>query len=195
MKQILIILTLISTTFWSCSNQSNENSETSRDDIITGSNSDFDKYVSTLEQIPLTLKHNPLGHLPDISKNYDKTGFQKFKHTWTSKPLGIYYKDDQTIGIIDCSIGDWGLVPFLTIYDLNGNKIDSTSFYDKSGQDLGYEAIEYLTLNKNKIIVVVDTVKRWDINNDESDIIEGSMKMTTGKTEYRILENGRIEKK
>ena len=105
-----------------------------------------------------------------------KKGFEKYKHTWTSHPLGIYYRNDMTVGIIDCSIGDWGLVPFLTTYDLNGNKIDSTSFYKKSGQDMGYEAIEHLTFKENNSIVVIDTVKRWDFNEDESDIVEGSMK-------------------
>jgi hypothetical protein len=52
-----------------------------------------------------------------------------------------------------------------------------------------------VTFNADKSITVLDTVKRWDFNEDETDIIEGSMKMTTGKVEYRVLDNGRIEKK
>ena len=60
---------------------------------------------------------------------------------------------------------------------------------------MGYEAIEHVTFNADKSITVLDTVKRWDFNEDETDIIEGSMKMTTGKVEYRVLDNGRIEKK
>ena len=70
---------------------------------------------------------------PDISKNYDKQGFQKYNYAgWGYRPLGILYKDDKT--------------------------------------------------------------KRWDFNEDKTDIIEGSVKLTTGKTEYRITENGKIEK-
>jgi len=157
-------------------------------------NSDFYKYLSTLDSIPLPLEHNSMGKFPNLSKKFDKSGFEKYKHTWTSQPLGIYYRDSMTIGIIDCSIGDWGLVPFLTTYDLKGNKIDSTSFYEKSGQDLGYEAIEHLTLNQNRTITLTDTVKRWDINKDQTDIIDGSLKMTTGKVEFRIQENGQIVK-
>jgi hypothetical protein len=194
MKQI-IILNLILTILWSCNNKTENKYPTSKDEKVIQLNSDFESYISTLVQISLPLEHNPRGQMPKISENYDKNGFTKYKHTWTSQPLGIFYKDDNTIGIIDCSIGDWGLVPFLTIYDLKGNKIDSTGFYKKSGQDMGYEAIEHLTFKENKTIVVVDSVKRWDIKKDESDIIEGSMKMTTGKVEYGILENGHIEKK
>jgi hypothetical protein len=178
------ILIIVLTFLWSCTNHKEHSTI-----------NDFEKYVSTLDQIPLPLKHNPLGQLPELSKDYNKNDFKKFKHIWTSQPLGIFYRDDKTIGIIDCSVGDWGLVPFLTTYDLKGNKIDSTGFYDKSGQDLGYNAIEHLTFAENRIIIVVDTVKRWDINENKSDITEGSMKMTTGKVVYRILENGRIEKK
>ena len=99
------------------------------------------------------------------------------------------------MGIVDCGIGDWGPVPFLTTYDFQGNKIDSTGFYDKSGCDMGYEGIEHLTFHADGQIVVLDTVKQWDIQADKSDIVKGSMKMTTGKVEYRIGGNGRIVKR
>ncbi len=182
-------------TLWSCNSPTKKEHST---EIVKGSEqsySNFENYISTLDQIPLPLETNPFGQLPETSKNFDKNTFGKYKHTWTSQPLGIYYRDGNTIGIIDCGIGDWGLVPFLTTYDLKGNKIDSTGFYDKSGQDMGYEAIEHVTFNTDRTITVLDTVKRWDFNQDETDIIKGSLKMTAGKVEYRVLDNGRIEKK
>lgn len=194
MRQI-IIATIFLSVLWSCNSSTKKEKSTESDKSTEQTNSDFESYISTLDQITLPLETNPLGQLPEISKNFDKNKFEKYKHTWTSQPLGIYFQDEKTIGIIDCSIGDWGLVPFLTTYDLKGNKIDSTGFYDKSGQDMGYEAIEHVTFNTDRRITVLDTVKRWDFNEDETDIIEGSMKMTTGKVEFRILENGRIEKK
>jgi len=191
----LIISTILFTALWSCNSPTKKEKSTETQKRTEQSNSNFENYISTLDQIPLSLEANPLGQLPETSKNFDKSAFEKYKHTWTSQPLGIYYQDDKTIGIIDCGIGDWGPVPFLTTYDLKGNKIDSTGFYDKSGQDMGYEAIEHLTFNANRSITVIDTIKRWDFNEAETDIIEGSMKMTTGKVEYRVLGNGRIEKK
>lgn len=154
--------------------------------------SDFEKYVSTLDTISLPLEYNVLGKLPEISKNYDKTDFEKYKHVWTSKPLGVLYKNKNTIGIVDLSIGDWGFVPFLTTYDWNGNKIDSISFFGKTGEDFGYYAIEYLTLNKNKTISVVDTIKEWKVNEAGTDTIAGSLKIKTELTKYEILNDGRI---
>lgn len=188
MKQ-LILTTIILSVIWGCSSHTNEKKVTKQ------GMSNFENYVSTLDHIPIPLKSNPLARLPESSKNFDKNAFEKYKHAWTSQPLGIYYKDEKTVGIIDCSIGDWGLVPFLTTYDLEGNKIDSTRFYEKSGQDIGYEATEHVTFNTDRTITVLDTVKLWDLNEDETDIVQGSMKITTGKVEYRVLENGRIEKK
>jgi hypothetical protein len=184
-----ILVTLFISVLSSCNNQTEVENSTDQ------TNSDFEKYISTLDQIPLPLEHNPLGELPELSIEYDKTGFKSFKHAWTSQPLGIYYQDEKTVGVIGCSIGDWGLVPFLTIYDLKGNKIDSTGFYHNSGQDIGYESIEYVTFKTDKTIAVLDTIKRWDLNEKKSDFVEGTMKVTTGKVEYQILGDGRIVKK
>lgn len=186
LKQIRLFI-LISFALCACNGQT-ENEETDKP------NSDFEAYITTLDLIPLPLSANPVNELPELSKNFDHKGFEKYKHVWTSQPLGIYYKNDQSIGIIDCSIGDWGLVPFLTTYNLDGTKIDSTAFYIKSGRDMGYDAMEYLTFNENNTIVVLDTVKRWDIHTDESLINESDMKITTGRVEYQISANGKIEK-
>ena len=157
--------------------------------------SEFLSYVNTLDQIPLPFKHNTLAHFPDdLSQTFDNSGFKNYKHTWASYPLGILYQNSESVGIIDCSIGDWGQVPLLTTYDLDGNKIDSTNFYYKSGSDIGYEAMEYLTLHQNKTITVIDSVKRWELKNAGADIIEGSLKITSRKVEYRISEKGKINK-
>ena len=185
---------LVLSALMSCNQLSQQKTDAPKEEKFAPSDSEFGTYLSSLDNIPLPLNHNPLGKLPDISQNYERKGFERFRHTWTTKPLGIYYHDGKTVGIIDCSVGDWGLVPFLTTYDLEGNKIDSTGLHDKSGIDMGYDAIEHLSFYKDRRISVVDTVRRWEKNQDGSDLIEGSMKMTSGKTVYRILENGQIEK-
>jgi hypothetical protein len=190
-----IIYTILFATFFSCDSPTKKERITESNNATEQKNSEFENYISTLDRIPLPLEANTLGQFPKTSKNFDKNAFKKYKHIWTSQPLGIYYQDNNTIGIIDCSIGDWGLVPFLTTYDLEGNKIDSTGFYRKSGQDMGYEAIEHVTFNADRTITVLDTVKRWDMNKDETDIIEESIQILTGKAEYRVLNNGRIEYK
>ena len=190
----LIATSIILSLLWSCNYQTKKEKPTESDRKIEIANTEFENYISTLDKIVLPLKTNPFGKLPEISKDFDKNAFKNYKHTWTSKPLGIYYQNINTVGIIDCSIGDWGLVPFLTTYDLKGNKIDSTGFYKKSGQDIGYEAIEHLTFNPDRTITVIDSVKSWDFNNDKTDIVEGSMRMRTGIVKYLVLENGKIKK-
>ena len=45
-----------------------------------------------------------------LSEKYDKKAFEKFNHIGTSHTLGILYRDEQTITIIDCSRGDWEFV-------------------------------------------------------------------------------------
>ncbi len=192
MKKVIVSL-LVLTTLLSCNSNKEQKNKILDEVKAEKVSSEFDIYVSTLNQITIPLKVNPWGEFPKTSNTFHKKGYEKYKLSWTSQPLGIYYKDESTIGIIDCSVGDVGLVPFLITYDLKGNKIDSTGFYKKSGRDLGYEAIEHVTFNANKTIVVLDTIKRWSIDEDKSDIVEGSMKMTTGKVEYRILKNGKIE--
>jgi len=202
MKKIAVILSIFAIIAYGCGQRNNQkqtelNIDTLAIDIGNAlSVSNFENYILTLDLISLPLEYHIFyDTLPDISKKYDEEGFQKYNYgDWTYQPLGIFYKDDQTIGIIDYSMGDAGLVPFLTTYDLKGNKIDSTNFYVKSGWDIEYAAIEYLIFNENKTIIVLDTVKCWELNENGTNIKEGSMKETTGKTEYRIRENGKIEK-
>jgi hypothetical protein len=197
MKQTAYILTFILFALTSCSTDTKPSSDTTKTENEQQDNSenDFENYLKTLDQIPLPLSHNPLGQLPTLSKNYDKQAFEKYKHVWTSQPLGILYNDSKTVTLIDCSIGDWGLVPFLTTYDRHGNKIDSLGPYIKSGEDMGYKAIEYLTINKDRTILVSDSVTTYSLKPDGSGIDETSKKLTVGLTKYSIESDGHIRER
>jgi len=196
MKQTAYILTLLLFTLTSCSTETKSVSDKTitNNEQQDDSENNFENYLKTLDQIPLPLSHNPLGQLPKLSKNYDKQAFEKYKHVWTSQPLGILFSDNKIVTLIDCSIGDWGLVPFLTTYDRQGNKIDSLGPYIKSGEDMGYRAIEYLTINKDRTILVSDSVTTYSLTPDNSDIDETSKKLTVGLTKYTIENDGRIKK-
>lgn len=162
-------------------------------EVVSPQQDIFNDYISTLNHISLPLHHTPEGNLPSVSPDYDAVLFKFFKHAWTVKPLGILYQNEQSIGIIDCSEGEEGFVPFLTTYDLEGNKIDSLSFYNKTGTDIGYEAIEHFTVYENKTITIVDTVKRWKLLPDQSDRIDNSLTTTTSTANYIIKTSGIIE--
>lgn len=154
---------------------------------------DFNAYLESLDEIPLPFKHGVAEGLPALSKNYDPNYFEQFKHAWTSKPLGRLISTDQYIATIESSVGDYGMVPFIITYDLQGQKIDSLGPYRKSGFDMGYEAVEYLQILDAQNIIVTDSVKQWKLNEDETDIVKGTMRLSMGRTVYRIQSNGKFE--
>lgn len=194
MKKTIYILTNLLFALTSCSTKIKTPSDLATIKNMQSDNSElnFEDYLKTIDQIPLPLSHNSLGKLPILSTNYNKKAFEKYKHVWTSQPLGILFKDEKTVTLVDCSMGDWGLVPFLTTYDRQGKKIDSLGPYKKSGQGMGYSAIEYLTINKDKTIIVKDTVTTYSLNANKTDIVETTKKNSTGITKYIIELNGRI---
>lgn len=153
----------------------------------------FESYISTLDTIPIPLSFHKDDTILKLSQSFNQDGFNKYHNQYSIKPLGIYYQTKKSIGIIDLSLGDLQLVPILTTYDLIGNKIDSKNFLIKSGYDLGYEGIERITFGANRMITVLDTVNTFKVKKDNSDIIKGTETSTTGKTTYRVSENGKIK--
>jgi hypothetical protein len=206
MKIYITLISLILTIF-SCSNEHKESitknntidsitqidqvsaNSSAINSITKKSNIDFEEYISSLDQISLPLKHNALGKLPEISVDYNKEGFEKYSYSGTSKPLGILYKDNNIVTLVDCSIGDWGLAPFITTYDLSGNKIDSLGPYKKSGEGEGYYAIEYINMQPNKTLIVEDTVITWPAQEDRTKLNE---KVSIERIKYTFESSGRI---
>ena len=195
MKHTILILLVFG--ILSCNSTDKKTQEQdSKDSLSTAigqmKNSDFKKYIESLDQIPLPLKHSSTGEFSKLPENYDKQGFEKYKHVWTSQPLGLLYKTEKNIVTVDLSVGDIGLVPFITSYDIDGNKLDSLGPYKKSGWEMGYEAVEYVTFNKDLTIMVADTVKRWKLNEDETDIIEDSVTVTIDTMLYKLSDKGKF---
>lgn len=198
-KFALLLLTVLAIT--SCE----ENTKTKKKSKHNTQNKDtaevkavpaFDKYIASLSQVTLPFKNSTLkGSIKSYSKNYDKAGFEKFKHAWTTQPIGIIYKADNYIVTMETSIGDEGPVPFFTSYDKKGNKIDSLGPYKNAGFDIGYECMEYLTVNADKTISVVDSTKRWKLNKTKTDIVESSMKVSVGTTLYSMGNDGKFKKR
>ncbi len=190
-----ITLNFLAILFFALSSCSTKNNSVSGTGEQFNAKNPFVNYLTTLEQIPLPFKYNPLGKLPELSKDYNKQAFEKYNYFGSSKPLGILFNDAKTVTIVDCSIGDNGLVPFLTTYDKKGIKIDSLAPFQKSGGDVGYFAVEYLTITKDKTIVVLDSVTTYKLKHDNSDVDESTKKITTGLIKYTIAENGQIKNK
>ena len=150
---------------------------------------DFERYISSLSLISLPLLHFTSGDLPNVSQGYDIAGFQKFKHAWTSKPLGILFQDEECVVTVEWSQGEYGVVPFIMTYTPTGDKVDSLAPYEKSGFDEGYEAVEYLTISEDRSVMVVDSVKRWD-----TDASDSSFQVIVDTTLFSISSEGMIRK-
>jgi hypothetical protein len=194
----LLLLTVLAIT--SCeentgSKKKSKHNNQNKDTAKTTSQPGFDKYVASLSAIPLPFKNSTItGSIKSYSKNYDKTGFEKYKHVWTTQPIGVLYRTDNYVVTMETSVGEDGQVPYINSYDKKGDKIDSLAPYKKTGFDMGYESVEYLTVNADKTISVIDSTKRWKLNKDKTDIVKNSMKLSVGTTVFVIAKDGKIRK-
>jgi|GEM_PF-2154007 len=177
------------------SKKKNKHNTQNKDTAKSTSQPGFDKYVASLSAVPLPFKNSTLtGSIKSYSKNYDKTGFEQFKHAWTTQPIGVLYKTDNYVVTMETSIGEDGQVPYINSYDKKGNKLDSLSPYKKTGFDMGYESVEYLTVSADKTIRVIDSTKRWKLNKDKTDIIKNTMKLSVDTTVFVVTKEGKIRK-
>lgn len=154
----------------------------------------FENYINSLDQIPLPFSHCSMKELPKLSKNYDSITYEKYKLSWASQPLGILYNDKNRVTVIDCAIGDWGLVPLLVSYDRNGNKIDSLSPYEKSGEGAGYFAVEWLIINADKTILINDSIANYSANRDSLEMDEKNKKFEKHSLKYALNSDGRFRR-
>lgn len=186
MKKIYVIL-CFSTLLISC-----------RKDV----NEEFIEYINSLDPITLPFNHTySLDEMiendgfPNISTNFNNAYFKKFQyHQDAIKPLGILYKNENNIGIVELTEVSIGLFPVIMTYDMMGNKIDSLIPYENFGEDLGYSCKEHLVFEANKI-TRFDTLRTWKLNKEETDIIEGTMTEKTNiKTFVINPKTGKISK-
>lgn len=179
MRHFLILMILLV----SCNN-SNQNLDYSR----------FDIYSKQLPQIKLPLIYSTnsgiMTELPDINDS-DLSRFSKF---WNEKTIGkLYDSKDYTI-IVEREIGDYGPVPIFITYDKTGKMIGSFNAYKTSGDDMGYKSSEYITVDNDKTISVIDSTITWKITADKTNIIEGSDSLSIGNAIYKLDKKGIFRK-
>lgn len=199
MKSPLSVLIVFLFAITSCSDHI-KTTTASKDPIHSTSDksaSDFQEYLNTLEQIPLPFTHNSFVPIEALSKKYHKNRFKQFKHHGSTVPLGILFKDQKTVALIDISDDQLG-VPFLTTYDRKGNKIDSLALYPKTRQDFRdnviYLSKAYFTIYKNKSIRLVDTVTTHRLLPRNSNAGDMREKVRISVKKYSIEPHGRIRK-
>ena len=199
MKTILLTLIIVVMFFGCNPSKKQENSKNNQvEEPISSTeiaDNNFRKYIESLDEISLPFKHSSsIEKFPELSINYDKQMFEKFKNKmgYAEKPFGILFKNDNSIVTIDLLVGDIENIPVIMSYDLIGNKIDSLWLYQKSGYDMGYAGIAYFTIYEDRRIMVADSTKIWELNEDETNIIEDSFSITVDTVFYQITDNGKI---
>ena len=179
MKQIVILFV---TLLLSCARTIDDKSQ-----------GDFDRYLSSLEELKTPLKFNCKGGVGIRSNNYDTALWQKYKYRGSTWPCGRMFSKDSIIMTVEVGLGDF-LWPLLMTFDRAGHKLDSLSVYQRSGMDMGYESCEYVTITDKQEIVVTDSTTRWDINKAGDDVVEGTQKVTVDTVIYKIDIHGRFKR-
>ncbi|MFT7036073.1 MAG: hypothetical protein ACJA2S_004600 [Cyclobacteriaceae bacterium] len=151
----------------------------------------FPDYLKSLDKLELPLKFD-LNSRMEASKNYDSALFETYKHAWTYAPYGIAFENDSIVGIIEYSIADNGLAPFLITLDKQGNKIDSlnilrNTFFGEKGQTL-----VSADLNADLKLIVTDSSKSWQLDEDYNEI-PNTIELRVSNTTYKIQSNGKIK--
>jgi hypothetical protein len=188
LSKLAVILTALS--LWACS-ATERNTETNEQ--VNSRYGTFLNYTESLPnlQLPIILQSDS-EDFPLPPENLDSVAYQRFKHAYGLQPAGIVYKTQEYLAIMEYSGGDLGLIPLLTTYSPEGNKIDSLAPYSVSGTDIGYEATETVSFLPNKSIQVVATIKRTAQNEAEEAELGSKEVIRQDTAEYILQPNGKF---
>jgi hypothetical protein len=191
-KCITLMTVLVSTILIiSCSNKQPDNSNNEQLNHSTEENvsaDDFANYLRSIKKLetPFTidnLDYEPVG--------YESVLFLKYKSKSSSWPYGQIVDNGQIISTIEVTIGEDRYAPIIMTYTKDGQKIDSLLPYKKTGWDIDYLSREYLTINGNKEIVVIDSTTTWKLS-DKMDRIDDSKTTSTDTVIYKVDDFGKF---
>jgi hypothetical protein len=128
----------------------------------------------------------------EASKNFDSALFETYKHAWTYATYCIAFENDSIVGVIEYSIADNGLAPFLITRDKQGNKIDSLNILRNTVFSEQGQTLESAVLNADLKLIVTDSSKSWRIDEDYNEI-PNTTELRVSNTTYQIQEDGKIK--
>jgi hypothetical protein len=151
----------------------------------------FPDYLKSLDKLELPLKFD-LNSRMEASKNFDSALFETYKHAWTYATYCIAFENDSIVGVIEYSIADNGLAPFLITRDKQGNKIDSLNILRNTVFSEQGQTLESAVLNADLKLIVTDSSKSWRIDEDYNEI-PNTTELRVSNTTYQIQEDGKIK--
>lgn len=195
---LIIAFLILASCHTSTNNNSTSEAEQTKNHTINSMvKSDFEKYLESLDTIPLPFVIYMDCDIPDLSKNYNKELYKKYQVSETSYPLGILFRSATNVVTLDLKEVNYNSsnnknIPILVSFDTNGNLIDSLTLYKKSDAHVTYFGIEWVTIFANRQIEVLDTVTEWEYDEEQGDRVYDLYTTTTGKAAYEIAAEGNI---
>jgi hypothetical protein len=161
--------------------------------LKTETSNNFQIYLNALTDLKTPLVLSTQNELGEISPDIDSLVYARYKHHGASRPYGLLFRNDSIVMTVDIIVGDI-LVPVITTFNQSGQKLDSLRLYQKAGWDLGLEADEFVTITSDKKIIITDSIRRWDLNAERDDIIEGTERLTVDMVIYQVGSDGKFLK-
>ena len=152
----------------------------------------FEDYVKSLDKLEFPLEFSIYSKM-EASKSYDSKLFKKYKHAWTYAPYGVAFQKENIIGIVEYSIADNNLAPFLITYDGQGHKIDSLNILSNVGGGEYGQTIQRAILSEELELSIIDSTFSWELDKNY-EIDSTTIEIEVAETFYRIQIDGAIQK-
>ena len=94
------------------------------------------------------------------------------------------------IGYIPSASG----TPLLVTIDKDGDELDSFVIYQTVGFDMGYYRSNFVTINTDQSITLIDSLVTRMINEDGSDEIPGTDSLTVTRSKFNLTDKGKFNK-
>lgn len=115
----------------------------------------------------------------------------KYKNSFSA--FGKIFEAKDFITIIGYIPDDSG-TPLLITIDKDGNELDSFVVYQTVGFDMGYYRSNFVTINADISITLIDSLVTRKINEDRSDEIPGTDSLTVTKSKFNLTDKGKFKK-
>ena len=176
-----ILLIIISLTLLNCVNVSRKDKN------------HFQTFVDQLKPITTPLIFNSRGSYSFNSQPLkDSIFFKQIQKKHDGFILfGLLFKTKEFVAILGNLPTDIGS-PFIITFDKTGQELDSKLVYENVIGDMGIYTDNFVTINPDFRIELIDSTIRRKINSDGSDEIPGTDSLTVKFKKYKIDHNGKF---
>jgi hypothetical protein len=161
---------------------------------IQDKNSDFIELRDKLPLISTPIVFNSNG---DISiKTVDLPNnkiLEELKYKNSFSAFGKIFEAKDFITIIGFIPNDSG-TPLLITIDTEGNELATFVIYKTVGFDIGYYRSNFVTINEDKSIILIDSLVTRKIKEDRSEEIPGTDSLTVTKSKFNLTDKGKFKK-